>query len=442
LPCSDCRSDPRQNENAFRVGGAVSDDGEKLDYDQIAVSLATLSCRSSTFSVQGDRWILLKSALPAIGNKMQSFSLRRGIGVRAIRGVAGLALAGLHGMALSASIPAPFNADFRPEFNSVARVSCPQATALPRPLIDAVACGDAFRVRARLAEGADVSVTDSRPLFKGRTALHHAAQHADLATVELLLAAGANPDAADAQGNTPLHLLAMRRRSDSEVAVARSLLDAGADGRLRNARGRTAVAELMAFAWLSLEPLRISAEPLGAVLDEAEATGPMRAKGPSETASQAADAAVEIAAMPVVAIHAGAAATAPSTTAAVVPASAPEALVAGDAGESVRGALQAWAAAWSARDVDAYLGHYASGFKPADGKSIDAWRSQRRERLGGAASIEVKLSDLAITVQGERAVAQFQQEYRSDSHTAVDRKTVVLISEAKVWRIVEERSAK
>lgn len=340
-------------------------------------------------------------------------------------------------MALSAPIQAPFNADFRPEFSSVAHVSCPQAAAMPRSLIDAVACGDAFRVRARLAEGAGVSATDSRPLLKGRTALHHAVQRADLAMVELLLAAGANPDAADTQGNTPLHLLAMRRRSDSEVAIARSLLAAGADGRLRNTRGRTAIAELMAYTWHSLEPLRISAEPIGAVLDEAEAVGPVHASAMSAVASQAADAAVEIAAMPVVAIEVGTAATA-----AVVSAATPEAVVADDEGESVRGALQAWAAAWSARDVDAYLGHYASGFKPADGKSIDAWRSQRRERVGGAASIEVKLSDLAIAVQGDRAVAHFQQEYRSDSHKAVDRKTVVLISEAKVWRIVEERSAK
>ncbi|NMG75483.1 L,D-transpeptidase Cds6 family protein [Aromatoleum diolicum] len=410
--------------------------------DLITIKLRSVCryCRviRTLFGIQCAKGKLIESVPPAIGNKMQYLSLRRCIGVRVIRGVAGLVLAGGYGMALSASMPVPFKVDFRPEFTAVAHVSCPQAGALPRPLIDAVACGDAFRVRARLAEGADVSVTDSRVRYTGRTALHHAAQRADLATVELLLAAGANPDAADAQGNTPLHLLAMRRRSDSEVAVARSLLDAGADGRLRNARGRSAVAELMVFASYSLDPLRISAEPLGAVLDEAEATGPMRARHTTGAAPQAAGEAVEIAAMPVVAVQAGTTASAASATATAVPSSASTV----NAEESVRNALQAWAAAWSSRDVDAYLARYASSFKPADGKSIDAWRTQRRQRLGGAASIEVKLSELAVTVEGDRAVAKFQQEYRSDSLQAIDRKTVVLISEAKVWRIIEERSVK
>jgi ketosteroid isomerase-like protein len=359
---------------------------------------------------------------------MQDFLFKSGAGAHAIRGVAGLIIIGLHGMASAAPGFAWFATDFRPDFRSIAEVSCPQTAAVPRSLIDAVACGDGFRVHARLVEGADVSVTESRLQLLGRTALHHAVQRADLSMVEALLAAGADPDVADAQGNTPLHLLAMRRRSDAEVAIARTLLGAGADGRLRNARGRTALAELIAFTWHGLDPLRIAAEPLGAVLDEAEATGPVVA-----THTGGVPAMAETSAKLIAATEAG--------TVAMAPHAAPVA-AAGNAGEAVRAALENWAAAWSARDVDAYLGHYASEFKPADGKSFDAWREQRRERVAAAGSIEVKLSELAITFDGTRAVAQFLQEYRSDRHRSADRKMVVLVSDSDVWRIVEEKTAK
>lgn len=359
---------------------------------------------------------------------MQDFLLKSGAGAHLIRGVAGLMVVGLNGMACAAPGFAWFAADFRPDFHFIPQVSCPQTAAVPRSLIDAVACGDGFRVHARLTEGADVSATESRLELLGRTALHHAVQRAELSMVEALLAAGADPDAADAQGNTPLHLLAMRRRSDAEVAIARALLDAGADGRLRNARGRTALAELITFTWHGLDPLRIAAEPLGAVLDEAEASGPVVA-----TRTGGVPAVAETSVIPVVATEAGTMAMAPH----VAPIAAAD-----NVSEAVRAALENWAAAWSARDVDAYLGHYSKEFKPADGKSLDAWREQRRERVGGAASIDVKLSELAITIDGTRAVAQFLQDYRSDRHRSADRKTVVLVSDADVWRIVEEKTAK
>ncbi|MEQ1519418.1 MAG: hypothetical protein ABL931_23330, partial [Usitatibacteraceae bacterium] len=40
-----------------------------------------------------------------------------------------------------------------------------------------------------------------------------------------------------------------------------------------------------------------------------------------------------------------------------------------------------WAAAWSQRDVSAYLGFYAQEFIPPDNLSRDAWQDRRRERI-------------------------------------------------------------
>ena len=59
----------------------------------------------------------------------------------------------------------------------------------------------------------------------GRTALHYAALENDLQKVNVLLDAGADPDAADRQGFTPLHFAAQQW----SVEAAQILLDRGAD---------------------------------------------------------------------------------------------------------------------------------------------------------------------------------------------------------------------
>lgn len=72
---------------------------------------------------------------------------------------------------------------------------------------------------------------------QGRTLLHAAALHGDLAEVEQLIAAGADPGAADNSGFTPLHMAAQEGNADT----ARALLDAGAEVDQRNRFGNTAL---------------------------------------------------------------------------------------------------------------------------------------------------------------------------------------------------------
>lgn len=62
------------------------------------------------------------------------------------------------------------------------------------------------------------------------TPLHYAAHQGDARIVEMLLKAGADPDARSANGTTPLMMGAM----SGVAAVARALLAAGADPSLRN----------------------------------------------------------------------------------------------------------------------------------------------------------------------------------------------------------------
>ena len=89
-------------------------------------------------------------------------------------------------------------------------------------LLDATSRGDVAAVRSLLAEGADPNVAQG----DGLTALHVAAQEGNLEIAGLLLDAGANVEAKTRIGGyTPLHLAG----GGAHAAVVRALLGAGAN---------------------------------------------------------------------------------------------------------------------------------------------------------------------------------------------------------------------
>ncbi len=99
------------------------------------------------------------------------------------------------------------------------------------PLADAAMQGDAERVRALIAEGADVNEAQG----DGMTALHWAAQRGDLEVAEMLVQAGADVAAVTRLGAyTPLH----RASQNGHGAVARLLLEAGSDPDAVSGTGR------------------------------------------------------------------------------------------------------------------------------------------------------------------------------------------------------------
>ncbi len=105
---------------------------------------------------------------------------------------------------------------------------------------------------------------------------------------------------------------------------------------------------------------------------------------------------------------------------------------------AVQKSVQAWADAWSDKRVSAYLASYARDFKPA-GQSRSSWEAQRRERIGAAKKISVKLDKLRIKLDGERATVRFIQRYRSDRLETSTGKTLILERNGSRWLIQEER---
>ncbi|HZP13437.1 MAG TPA: nuclear transport factor 2 family protein [Nevskiaceae bacterium] len=113
---------------------------------------------------------------------------------------------------------------------------------------------------------------------------------------------------------------------------------------------------------------------------------------------------------------------------------------AADKAKSVTAAIDAWAAAWSKRDVDAYLDAYAPDFKPEKGKRAE-WVKQRRERISGAKSIKVTIGTPQVTSSGaDKATARFTQTYESDTHSDTSEKKLEFRNVDGRWLITRETS--
>ncbi|QCB45049.1 tetratricopeptide repeat protein [Hydrogenophaga sp. PAMC20947] len=143
-------------------------------------------------------------------------------------------------------------------------------------------------------------------------------------------------------------------------------------------------------------------------------------------------------------------APAPATVAAATPAAAPVAKPAtapapaatkadaGNAQGDVETAVAVWAKAWSSRNMTGYLGAYAPNFTPGDGQSRSAWEAERKARIVPRSRIEVEVTDLSVTVTGDRASAQFRQDYSSDTFNVTSRKTLDFVKSGGRWLIVRE----
>ncbi|HEY8608141.1 MAG TPA: tetratricopeptide repeat protein [Noviherbaspirillum sp.] len=122
------------------------------------------------------------------------------------------------------------------------------------------------------------------------------------------------------------------------------------------------------------------------------------------------------------------------------PVAAPGAAPPGDE-EAALAAVRDWAKAWSAKDVSAYLAHYAPNFRTPQGEPRTAWESRRRALIEGKAGISVEILTPRVTVSKGYAVVRFRQKYVSGRLDATDRKTLVLQKLDDGWKIVEERVA-
>jgi ankyrin repeat protein len=114
------------------------------------------------------------------------------------------------------------------------------------PLADAVQNADHARIKALLANKADVNAAK----IDGMTALHWAAQKDDTETIKLLLQAGADANATNRYGITPLSLACQ----NGNPPIVEMLLAAGADPNTRQGGGETVL--MIAARTGKIEPVK------------------------------------------------------------------------------------------------------------------------------------------------------------------------------------------
>ena len=135
---------------------------------------------------------------------------------------------------------------------------------------------------------------------------------------------------------------------------------------------------------------------------------------------------------------------APEASAGEVMAPEPSLAVGADVGDAaaINDMLSNWAAAWSSKDADGYLGFYADTFEHGK-KSREAWEKQRRDRLSDKETISVSVSDVQIDVQSEAlASVKFKQDYTSNRYNDSGTKVLTLSKASGTWKIQSEEFQK
>ena len=103
-------------------------------------------------------------------------------------------------------------------------------------------------------------------------------------------------------------------------------------------------------------------------------------------------------------------------------------------------AVDAWLAAWSRKDVKAYLAFYAKDFDTPGTQSRKEWENERTQKVGKPGKIEVTRDKLTIkTDSEEKATVRFRQNYKSSSFSSGSGKTLVLVKRDGKWQIQQER---
>jgi tetratricopeptide (TPR) repeat protein len=114
-----------------------------------------------------------------------------------------------------------------------------------------------------------------------------------------------------------------------------------------------------------------------------------------------------------------------------------------DESDEVIKTVEAWAKAWSDKNVAAYLAFYSNNFRPQGGSSRAAWEKSRRERVGKPRSIQVAITNPKVNLTDTtHARVSFKQSYHSDSIKSNTIKTLEMIKTGEKWLIQQEQAGR
>ena len=130
------------------------------------------------------------------------------------------------------------------------------------------------------------------------------------------------------------------------------------------------------------------------------------------------------------------AAATPPATAPTVATAAPS--TASSGAKEVEATVRSWANAWAAKDVKAYLASYGKEFDTPGTMSRSTWEDERRMRISSKSQISIRIENLNVKVDGNKATATFRQGYRANGLAVSSQKTLELTKNGERWQIVKE----
>ena len=107
---------------------------------------------------------------------------------------------------------------------------------------------------------------------------------------------------------------------------------------------------------------------------------------------------------------------------------------------AITAALEAWARAWSAKDLKGYFAAYAPDFDTPGNEKRAAWEKTRTERIQRPKSIDVEVKVQSVKVSGNQATVTVRQSYKSDTLKTNSTKVMKLVKNGDRWLIKQERS--
>ena len=178
-------------------------------------------------------------------------------------------------------------------------------------------------------------------------------------------------------------------------------------------------------------PTVVAAAPTPAPVAPAPAPVPAPAPAPKPVAAAPAPVAP-----PPAPIVTPAPAPAKVVAAAPEPKPEPKAEVSSGREKDVEASIRRWSNAWSNKDMKGYFASYGRDFSA--GKPRKAWEEERRARIMGKRNISIKISNLRIDVNGNKATASFRQDYRADGLNIGGSKQLEMVRQGGNWVIVKE----
>jgi hypothetical protein len=105
---------------------------------------------------------------------------------------------------------------------------------------------------------------------------------------------------------------------------------------------------------------------------------------------------------------------------------------------SISDLVNKWVTSWKSGDMQTYRSCYATDFE-SKGMNLDNWIIYKTDLRKYSKIIDIRVDDLSVSIEGNRATAVFIQDYNSSTIKSKGKKKLELLKINEEWKIYRER---